>query len=121
MAFQVTGETLIRRSDDNPEALKKRLATYHRETVPLIAFYKTRNLHRMVDASQKTEVVFDNIKKIFADARGKLTCFRYGLRSLRRVLSIMIIKSSLCIASCNVVRNCNISEFSKATFRSSNL
>lgn len=77
----VTGETLIRRSDDNPEALKKRLATYHRETVPLIAFYKTRNLHRMVDASQKTEVVFDNIKKIFADAR----------------------------------------EFSKATFRSSNL
>jgi len=65
----VSGETLIRRSDDNPEALKKRLATYHRETVPLVGFYKTRNLHRMVDASQKTEVVFDNIKKIFADAR----------------------------------------------------
>ena len=67
----MTGETLIRRSDDNPEALKKRLATYHRETVPLVGFYKTRNLHRMVDASQKTEVVFDNIKKIFADARGE--------------------------------------------------
>ena len=81
MAFQVTGETLIRRSDDNPEALKKRLATYHRETVPLIAFYKTRNLHRMVDASQKTEVVFDNIKKIFADARGELTSFRYELEA----------------------------------------
>ena len=77
----MTGETLIRRSDDNPEALKKRLATYHRETVPLIAFYKTRNLHRMVDASQKTEVVFDNIKKIFADARGELTRFRYELEA----------------------------------------
>ena len=76
ISFQVTGETLIRRSDDNPEALKKRLATYHRETVPLVGFYKTRNLHRMVDASQKTEVVFDNIKKIFADARGEHGCFR---------------------------------------------
>lgn len=65
----VSGETLIRRSDDNPEALKKRLAIYHRETVPLVAFYKTRNQHRMVDASQKTEVVFDNIKKIFSGAR----------------------------------------------------
>lgn len=65
----VTGEVLIRRSDDNPEALKKRLATYHRETMPLVDFYKTRNLHRVVDASQKTDVVFNGIKKIFEDAR----------------------------------------------------
>lgn len=72
----MSGETLIRRSDDNPEALKKRLATYHRETVPLVAFYKTRNQHRMVDASQKTEVVFDNIKKIFSGARGEHGCCR---------------------------------------------
>ncbi len=69
-SLQVTGETLIRRADDNPETLKKRLATYHAETVPLIDWYMKRNLHRRIDASLKTNVVFENIKKIFASARG---------------------------------------------------
>ena len=45
MHLQVTGESLVHRSDDNPEALKKRLDSYHKQTTPLIDYYAKRNLH----------------------------------------------------------------------------
>ena len=40
MTDDVSGEPLIRRVDDNPETLKKRLETYHSQTAPLIDFYE---------------------------------------------------------------------------------
>jgi adenylate kinase len=36
----VTGEPLIQREDDREETVKKRLAVYHEQTEPLIAYYK---------------------------------------------------------------------------------
>lgn len=65
----VTGETLVRRNDDNPEVLKKRLEQYHGLTSPLVAYYKERNLHYRVDASQSANTVFANIKGIFEKAK----------------------------------------------------
>lgn len=38
----VTGEPLIKRSDDNAELLKKRLAVYHDQTSPLISYYQKK-------------------------------------------------------------------------------
>ncbi|HEX4943500.1 MAG TPA: adenylate kinase [Usitatibacteraceae bacterium] len=35
----VTGEALIQRDDDTEETVRKRLAIYHRQTVPLVEFY----------------------------------------------------------------------------------
>jgi len=35
----VTGEDLVQRADDNEETVKKRIAGYHSQTQPLIAFY----------------------------------------------------------------------------------
>lgn len=35
----VTGEPLIQRADDNEETVKKRIATYHAQTKPLIEYY----------------------------------------------------------------------------------
>lgn len=35
-----TGETLVQREDDTAETVKKRLEIYHRQTEPLIAWYK---------------------------------------------------------------------------------
>jgi adenylate kinase len=35
----VTGEPLVQRPDDNEETVKKRIATYHSQTKPLIAYY----------------------------------------------------------------------------------
>lgn len=37
--FQETGEPLIRRSDDTPEVLMKRLRGYHEQTKPLVSYY----------------------------------------------------------------------------------
>ena len=40
--IQVTGEPLMKRSDDNAEALKKRLQAYHEQTKPLVSYYNKR-------------------------------------------------------------------------------
>lgn len=61
----LTGEPLIRRSDDNAEALKKRLELYHKQTRPLTQYYALRGLHFNVDAAQKANDVFENIDIIF--------------------------------------------------------
>ena len=37
-----TGEALVQRPDDNKDALPKRLAAYHAETVPILAHYQKR-------------------------------------------------------------------------------
>ena len=39
----------LSRADDNPETLKNRLAVYHRNTAPLIAFYGTQGKVVTVD------------------------------------------------------------------------
>ena len=38
--FVFLGETLVKRSDDNPETLKKRLQQYHALTSPLVDYYR---------------------------------------------------------------------------------
>jgi adenylate kinase len=38
----VTGEPLVQRADDNEETVRKRIATYHSLTKPLIAYYMKR-------------------------------------------------------------------------------
>jgi adenylate kinase len=38
------GEHLYQRADDNPETVRARLATYHRQTSPLVDHYRGRNL-----------------------------------------------------------------------------
>ncbi|KAJ2947675.1 hypothetical protein O0L34_g9440 [Tuta absoluta] len=65
MKDDITGEPLIKRSDDNVEALKKRLATYHSQTVPLVDYYMRKGLHYKVDAAKAAEDVFSKIDNIF--------------------------------------------------------
>jgi len=72
MTDDVTGDPLIRRSDDNPGALRKRLAAYHQQTRPLFSYYSQQGIHQHVDASQAVDVVFKNINSIFAQAKSKI-------------------------------------------------
>ncbi|KOB75352.1 Adenylate kinase [Operophtera brumata] len=65
MTDDITGEPLVRRSDDNAEALKKRLASYHNQTLPLVDYYMRKGLHWRVDASKAAEDVFSKIDNIF--------------------------------------------------------
>lgn len=63
MTDDVTGEPLMKRPDDNPTVLKRRLAIYHEQTSPLIRFYKHKGILRSVDAMQSPENVYDDICK----------------------------------------------------------
>ncbi|OAD56052.1 Adenylate kinase 2, mitochondrial [Eufriesea mexicana] len=65
MKDDITGEPLIRRSDDNTEALKTRLATYHIQTQPLVDYYALQGIHYYVNAAQSTTDVFKDIDHIF--------------------------------------------------------
>lgn len=69
MKDDLTGEPLIRRSDDNVEALKKRLEAYHTQTKPLAEYYALKGLHYKIDASRGAKDVFANIDSIFVTKR----------------------------------------------------
>jgi len=51
------GTALTVRKDDNPETVKDRLAVYHRETEPLIAYYSEKKILRRVDGTAGAESV----------------------------------------------------------------
>ncbi|KAH8677692.1 adenylate kinase-domain-containing protein [Xylariales sp. PMI_506] len=66
MKDDITGEPLIQRSDDNAEALKKRLATYHAQTAPVVGYYKNTGIWKSIDASQEPGTVWKSLLNIFA-------------------------------------------------------
>ena len=61
------GGEVICRKDDDPETVKARLVTYHRETEPLKAFYAERGLLRTVEnqpSAAETTVVIRSVLEI---------------------------------------------------------
>ena len=68
-----TGEPLIQRSDDNAETLKKRLATYHQQTGPVVDYYKKAGIWTPVDAAQSPKLVWGSISTILTGVKeGKM-------------------------------------------------
>ncbi|EIE87511.1 hypothetical protein G6F46_000562 [Rhizopus delemar] len=65
MKDDVTGEPLIQRSDDNVESLKKRLDAFHKQTVPVVEYYKKKGIWYGVDASQSPKSVWASLGAIF--------------------------------------------------------
>ena len=63
MTDDQTGEPLVQRSDDNEEALKKRLGTYHKQTEPIVEYYTKSGIWSGIDASQKPSKVWTDILK----------------------------------------------------------
>lgn len=66
MTDDQTGEPLIQRSDDNAETLQKRLATYHKQTGPVVEYYKKTGIWTPVDAAQSPKLVWGSIGEILA-------------------------------------------------------
>lgn len=58
------GGELIQRSDDNAETVKSRLAEYHGKTAPLIDYYRSRGLLKVVDGTQPVAAVSEAIRKV---------------------------------------------------------
>jgi len=69
MTDDVTGEPLIQRSDDNVETLRKRLASYHKSTGPVVDYYKAKDIWRPIDAAQSPPVVWESLLKIFGSKK----------------------------------------------------
>jgi adenylate kinase len=57
------GAELIARPDDNETAVRKRLEAFHRQTLPVATFYKTKHLLREVDGVGPVDEVFERIEK----------------------------------------------------------
>lgn len=71
MTDDVTGEPLIQRSDDNAEALKKRLETYHKQTAPVVDYYRQTGIWTGIDASQEPGQVWQSLLAIFDGDKAK--------------------------------------------------
>lgn len=56
----VCGETLVVRKDDNPDTVKDRLSVYHKQTEPLIEYYRSRNLLKSVVGTNAIEKVAED-------------------------------------------------------------
>ncbi|KAL5117068.1 adenylate kinase [Pleosporales sp. CAS-2024a] len=67
MTDDATGEPLIQRSDDNEDTLKKRLATYHAQTSPVVAYYQKTGIWKPIDASQDPAQVWKSLLAVFDD------------------------------------------------------
>ena len=63
------GKPLVRRKDDEPETVKKRLATYHKATEPLKDYYDERGLLRRFDGTRDKTEVHDHIRATLATLR----------------------------------------------------
>ncbi|VDL98378.1 unnamed protein product [Schistocephalus solidus] len=74
MTDDVTGERLVRRTDDTKEALTKRLEAYHKMTSPLVGFYQNLKLHIPIDGTKKIDEIFEDITHSVAH-RLKFLCF----------------------------------------------
>lgn len=64
----VCGQELITRDDDQPEAIKKRLAIYHESTKPLLDEYDRRGILRRVNGDQAIEAVAREVDTLCHEA-----------------------------------------------------
>ena len=59
-----TGEDLIQREDDKVDAIKNRLSVYHKQTAPLIDYYKDKGKLTEVDAGPAPDDVFGALEAV---------------------------------------------------------
>jgi adenylate kinase len=55
------GTDLVQRKDDTAEVIAERLQVYHKATLPLIQYYKEKNLYFGVDGDQPIETILEAI------------------------------------------------------------
>lgn len=60
------GAEVIARADDTEEAVRKRLDSFHRQTMPVATYYKSKSILREVDGIGPVDEVFERIEKYLA-------------------------------------------------------
>ncbi len=61
------GAEVVARPDDTEEAVRKRLESFHRQTMPVATYYKSKNILRTVDGIGPVDEVFERIEKSLVD------------------------------------------------------
>ena len=69
---QRCGGPLVQRADDNAEVVRERLRVYHRESAPLVEYYRSREAFRSVDGLQDAAVVAADVAGILDGVVGGL-------------------------------------------------
>lgn len=59
--------TLYRRTDDEPEVVRQRLNTYHKQTQPLLDYYATSQNLAVFDGTKAPDLVHADLKKYMFD------------------------------------------------------
>jgi adenylate kinase len=62
----IDGSPLIVRDDDKPEVIRKRLATYHEKTEPLVSYYDAKGVLERVDGVREPDEVTAELRDILA-------------------------------------------------------
>jgi adenylate kinase len=65
----IDGSPLIVRDDDEPEVIRKRLATYHEKTEPLVTYYDDKGVLRRVDGERDPDEVTEELRRTLATMR----------------------------------------------------
>jgi adenylate kinase len=65
----IDGSPLIVRDDDKPDVIRKRLATYHEKTEPLISYYEGHAVLRRVAGEREPAAVTEDLRGILAATR----------------------------------------------------
>lgn len=63
----ICGAELIQRKDDAPDTVLNRLKVYHKETEPLIQFYKQQGKLRVVEGADKLEETTERVRHALED------------------------------------------------------
>jgi len=67
----LTGESLIHRADDNVDTLKKRLQTYHRDTSPVLNYYRSKKILTSIQADAPMETVYNHANQALKQSISK--------------------------------------------------
>jgi adenylate kinase len=65
----IDGSPLIVREDDKPEVIRRRLATYHEKTEPLVSYYDDRSVLRRIEGEAAPDDVADQVRRTLATLR----------------------------------------------------
>lgn len=65
----IDGSPLIVRDDDKPEVIRKRLATYHEKTEPLVSYYDSRSVLRRIEGEAAPDEVAEQVRRTLATLR----------------------------------------------------
>jgi adenylate kinase len=65
----IDGSPLLVRDDDKPDVIRRRLATYHEKTEPLVTYYDDKGVLRRIDGERDPDEVTEELRRTLATMR----------------------------------------------------